>query len=106
MLRTTVVVIALCACHGGRSDSRPPTQVQQEQGIDKDRAVAIAIDAGRAQGYDPALYNLASVEFATEAGSFRDMWRVYFELKPPGRPGGHFTVYVARDGTPQLFHGK
>ena len=99
MLRTTLAALMLSACHA-------PPPAQPQGGISKVRAVGIAIDTGRAGGYEPALYDLKSVDFETDAGSFQNMWRVHFELKPPGRPGGFFTVYVARDGTPQLFYGR
>ena len=104
MLRTTLLAITLCACANDTPDPKSPAPV--EQGIDKDRAVVIATETGRTEGYDPALYNLTTVEFESKAGSFQNMWRVFFELKPPGRPGGHFTVYVTRNGTPRLVHGK
>ncbi len=38
--------------------------------------------------------------------SDHDGWTVPYELKPPGRPGGHFTVRVTPAGEASIIPGR
>jgi len=58
------------------------------------RAEAIGIAEATAQhaGYDLQKYNMTGCDYES---LHRDhTWTVSFALKPPGRPGGHFLVWV------------
>ena len=78
-----------------------PAQVVQPAGLSQ----AEALDAARLKlgldGYDLAVYHVASVEQHADG-----TWVVFFEHDSPAPPGGHCTVYVSPDGTTRLVHGR
>jgi hypothetical protein len=69
--------------------------------VSRTDAIVIATEAATAEGIAVADYDLANV---SEDGN---RWDVFFTLKPPGRPGGHFMVVVVKnDGSARLIPGK
>jgi len=90
-MKPLVLVLALVGC---AAEVRPGQ-------VDADRAVALARQAAAGRGYAVADYDLGDVTLEN------DRWLVFFDHKPPGYPGGHFFVYVARDGgAAELVPGK
>lgn len=66
----------------------------------KGDAIEHAERAAREAGYPLDEYERAGVT-GDERG-----WRVFFRLKPPGRPGGHFTVRVDAAGAVSITPGR
>jgi hypothetical protein len=98
-MKALVLAFAVLGCAADAPEPRAPGD--REQVTDADRAVALARQAAATQGYEVAQYDLADVALDS------DTWRVFFDHKPPGFPGGHFAAYVARDGgAVQLVPGK
>lgn len=63
-------------------------------------AIAHAEQAARQAGYRLDEYDRAGVT-SDDRG-----WWIFFRLKPPGRPGGHFAVCVEAAGSVSITPGR
>lgn len=63
-------------------------------------AINLANMAAGAAGVDVSNYKEPTV---TLEGT---TWRLFYDLRPPGRPGGHFTVTVDPSGQTRLIPGR
>lgn len=71
------------------------------ESVDEERARQIARQEGAKAGYELSDYALASTR-----REGRSYW-VRFQLHPPGRPGGHFSVEVdSRTGNARVVPGR
>jgi hypothetical protein len=73
-------------CAGVADGSNTKTQLSREEVIQIAEAIA------RSEGFDIHKYKLTGCHF--EFTSKDRTWTVFFELKPPTPPGGHFAVSV------------
>ena len=63
-----------------------------EPQLTKDEVISIAEATARAEGFDIRKYNMTGCHY--EFTDKDHTWTVFFELKPPTPPGGHFLVVV------------
>lgn len=66
----------------------------------EDEAIAQAERAASDAGY-----RLDDYEQAGVTGD-EDGWRIFYRLRPPGRPGGHFAVRVKAAGEVSITPGR
>jgi hypothetical protein len=60
--------------------------------LTRDEAIRIAEATARSEGFDIQKYNVTGCHY--EFTRKDRTWTVFFELKPPTPPGGHFMVSV------------
>jgi hypothetical protein len=75
-----------CAHQGGKTGAQLP----------KNEVIRIAEAKARSEGFDLGKYNMTGCHY--ELTEKDRTWTVFFQLKPPTPPGGHFMVIVD-DGT-------
>jgi hypothetical protein len=72
--------------------------------LTKNEVIVIAKETAKSEGLDVGRYNMTGChyEYTRKDGT----WTVFFNLKPPTPPGGHFSVWV-NDKTKEakLLHG-
>ena len=85
----------------GPAGAQAPVFADDPGGVSQARALDVARQAAALEGYEPAVYVVASVEQQADG-----TWVVFFEHIPPGTPGRHCTVYVSPDGSTRLVHGR
>lgn len=95
----------LTGCGTPRAHTSPPT-VQKAvvaQGARLTEATAVQVGAAlaRQKGINLKHYEPPEVRF----DSTRRQWRLFYMEKPPGRPGGQFTVTVDDQTMEAQFHG-
>lgn len=95
----------LTGCGTPREQTTPPT-VQKEvvaPGARLTEATAIQVGAAlaRHKGINLKVYEPPEVSF----DSTRGRWHLFYTEKPPGRPGGHFTVTVGDQTMEAQIHG-
>lgn len=73
-------------CGGVAEGSNTNTQ------LTKDEVIQIAEATARSEGFDIQKYNVTRCHY--EFTRKDRTWTVFFELKPPTPPGGHFAVSV------------
>ena len=66
------------------------------------KARKVADNAARERGITLGNYEEPHVDKNSDDSGYY----VFYHLKPPGMPGGHFTVRVDRDGKATLFGGE
>ena len=54
--------------------------------------ISIAETTAKAEGYDIGKYNMTGCHY--EFTDKNHTWTVFYELKPPTPPGGHFVVLI------------
>lgn len=95
----------LTGCGTPRAHTSPPT-VQKAvvaPGARLTEATAVQVGAAlaRQKGINLMHYEPPEVRFDLT----RRQWRLFYMEKPPGRPGGHFTVTVDDQTMEAQFHG-
>lgn len=92
-------LIAALGCTNPKIDHEPNTN------LTKAEVILIAKETAQIDGYDIGKYNMTACHY--EFTRKYHTWTVFFELKPPTPPGGHFMVSVD-DQTKKatLAHGK
>ena len=65
----------------------------QKANLTKEEVLKISEETAKAEGFDVSKYNMAGCHY--EYTDKDQTWTVFYELKPPTPPGGHFTVSVA-----------
>lgn len=88
-----------------REQTSPPT-VQKEvvapgARLTEATALQVAAALARQKGMNLKVYEPPEVSF----DSTRGRWHLFYTEKPPGRPGGHFTVTVDDQTMEAQFHG-
>ena len=63
-----------------------------QSNLTKDEVIHIAEDTAKAKGYKLSDYDMTGCHY--EFIGKDHTWWVFFELKPPGFPGGHFLVWI------------
>jgi hypothetical protein len=63
-----------------------------EAQLSKNEVIRIAEAKARSEGFDLQKYNMTGCHY--EFTEKDHTWTVFFQLKPPTPPGGHFMVYV------------
>lgn len=81
-----VVLFAIIGCTETNRDQAPSTHLVQGE------VIQIAKDTAKSEGYDLGKYNMTGCHY--EFTRKDHTWTVFFELKPPTPPGGHFMVWV------------
>jgi hypothetical protein len=81
-----VVLFAIIGCTEANRDQAPGARLTQEE------VIQIAKDTAKSDGYDLGKYNMTGCHY--EFTRKDNTWTVFFELKPPTPPGGHFMVLV------------
>jgi hypothetical protein len=104
-----ILVTCLVGCSAGQTtekvDVTPAVSASTSATMTKEKAVAIARKSAEGE-YDLSKYELKTATYEA-SGGLAGMWRIYFEIKGKGFPGGHFTVYVnAASGQPELIPGR
>jgi len=81
-----VLAVASLALVGCSSPDKKATQMQEKE------VVAIAETTAKAEGFDLAKYDMTGChyQYTRQDGT----WTVFFQMKPPTPPGGHFAVTV------------
>lgn len=79
-------IIAVLGCINTMIGHRPNTN------LTKTEVIRIAEETAKANGYDTNKYNMTGCHY--EFVHKDNTWTVFFELKPPTPPGGHFLVTV------------
>jgi hypothetical protein len=82
-----IFLAAMFSTHGySNPESREHPRLTQEQ------VIRIAEETAKSEGYDLPKYNMTGCHYEY---TVRDhSWTVFFSLKPPTPPGGHFSVWV------------
>ncbi len=65
---------------------------ERDSQLTKDEVIRIAKATARSEGFDIQKYNLTGCCY--ELTRKDRTWTVFFQLKPPTPPGGHFAVSV------------
>lgn len=65
-------------------------------------AAAVATNLAQEKGIKLSEYQPPKVDF--DAG--RREWSFFYQLKPPGKPGGHFSITVDENGKTRFMGGK
>ncbi len=60
--------------------------------LTKDQVLRIAEETAKAEGYDLAKYDMTGCHYEYTAKD--RSWTVFFAIKPPTPPGGHFGVII------------
>ncbi len=72
------------------------TEPKQESGSDANLTIAevlrIATEKARSEGYDVRKYNMTGCHYEYTRKDLT--WTIFYELKPPTPPGGHFIVSI------------
>ncbi len=78
---------------------------RQQTRLTRTKVLRIAEAKARSEGYDIAKYNMTGCHY--EFMDKNATWTVFYEIKPPTPPGGHFMV-VVDDKTKEatLAHGE
>ena len=78
---------------------------QHKPDLSKAEVLSISETKAKSEGYDTSKYNITGCYF--EYTKKDNTWSVFYELKPPTPPGGHFLVSI-NDQTEEtiLFHGE
>jgi hypothetical protein len=71
-----------CAQQSGKTEAQLP----------KNEVITIAEAKARSEGFDLQKYNMTGCHY--EFTEKDHTWTVFFQLKPPTPPGGHFMVSV------------
>ena len=90
--RIVVIVIllgALPAVIGCAADKR---ENGHETKLTKAEVLRIAEVTAKSEGYDVRKYNMTGCHY--EFTRKDHTWTVFYELKPPTPPGGHFLVWI------------
>lgn len=74
----------------------PTTQLTRKE------VLAIAEATAKAEGYELAKYNMTGCHY--EFTKKDHTWTVFYELKPPTPPGGHFLVSIDDRTKKAIFH--
>lgn len=73
--------------------------------LTKEKVIQIAEEAAKNEGYDLQKYNMTGYHY--EFTGKDHTWTVFYELKPPTPPGGHFIVIVDdQTNKATLAHGQ
>ena len=92
-------LLVLVGCANVNQENRPQTN------LTKTEVLRIAEATAKSEGYDVGKYNMTGCHY--EFTDKDNTWTVFYELKPPTPPGGHFLILVD-DGTKAatLAHGE
>lgn len=82
-------------------DKRQPMAVSRTP-RNKGEAGVVVTNLARARRIQLDRYKEPSVRFEEK----RREWHFDYEMKPPGMPGGHFSIIVNEDGTVQHIGGS
>lgn len=84
--------VAGCTPHNADVPANTPAREASSPNLDEAEALRIAEAAATSEGYDLDKYNMTGChyEFVRKDGT----WTVFYELKPPTPPGGHFLVSI------------
>ena len=89
-----VVAMSVAGCTPRGTDVPANTPASEASGANLDEAEVLRIAEATATsgGYTLAKYNMTGChyEFVRKDGT----WTVFYELKPPTPPGGHFLVSI------------
>ena len=93
-MKTRIVILAvllgsLAAVFGCVDDRQ---ENGQETGLARTEVLRIAEQTAESEGYDIGEYNMTGCHY--EFTSEDHMWTIFYELKPPTPPGGHFMVSI------------
>ena len=80
------VLLAIVGC------AKPSQQNQPTTNLAKAHVLQIAEVAAKSEGFDIEKYNMTGCHY--EYTDKDKTWTVFYELKPPTPPGGHFLVSV------------
>ena len=69
-----------------------PGQEKLKTNLTKEEVLKLAEEAAKSGGYDINKYNMTGCYY--EYTEKDKTWTVFYELKPPTPPGGHFMVSV------------
>lgn len=67
-------------------------EIESENNLTKKQVIQIAEETAKSEGYDLQKYNMAGCHYQFTRND--QTWTVYYELKPPPLPGGHFFISV------------
>jgi hypothetical protein len=71
-----------CTQQSGKTEAQLP----------KNEVISIAEATARSEGFDLQKYNMTGCHY--EFTEKDHTWTVFFQLKPPTPPGGHFVIIV------------
>jgi hypothetical protein len=101
----TALLLLLPGCGTPRAHTSPPTVqkavVAPGARLTEATAIQVGVALARQKGINLKHYEPPEVRF----DSTRRQWRLFYMEKPPGRPGGHFTVTVDDQTMEAQFHG-
>jgi hypothetical protein len=103
MLRYHIFLLLAAALVSGCTDTSrtsPPTTTPTPPKTEADAGV-IVTNLALQRGLRLQDYESPSVRFDTA----KRVWWFNYQLKPPGMPGGHFTITVDENGKAQFFGG-
>ena len=72
--------------------TEPKQKNRSETNLTKTEVLRIAEEIAKAKGYNIHKYNMTGCHY--EYTLKNHTWTVFYELKPPTPPGGHFTVSI------------
>ena len=85
--------------------TEPKQKNEPEANLTRAEVLRIAVETAKSEGYDIPKYNMTGCHY--EYTRKDHTWIVFYELKPPTPPGGHFTVTIDdRTKEATLFQGK
>ncbi|GMR22495.1 MAG: hypothetical protein BMS9Abin37_0850 [Acidobacteriota bacterium] len=85
--------------------THPELEQLPETDLARAEVIRIAEIAAEAEGYDIRKYNMTGCHY--EFTQDDHTWTVFYELKPPTPPGGHFVVSIDdRTKKATLGHGE
>ena len=86
----TILICVLAAMFSGFGCAQQSGTTEAQ--LQKNEVVRIAEAKARSEGFDLQKYNMTGCHY--EFTEKDHTWTVFFQLKPPTPPGGHFTVCV------------
>jgi len=87
----TILACVLAAMFSGFGCAQQQSGKTEAQ-LSKNEVVRIAEAKARSEGFDLQKYNMTGCHY--EFTEKDHTWTVFFQLKPPTPPGGHFMVSV------------
>jgi hypothetical protein len=77
-------------------------EVYRPHHLTQEQAKALADEVARGKGIELEDYALSTAQF----DSRKAVWQLFYNHKPPGYPGGHFTIYVNDETKAARFIGR